>query len=104
MAKFTAHTAVHRESGTEFFAPGDDVPEWAEGKVGSHVTDAESEAAEGKGLDFTEAAEDPEATSEDSAAESEFIEADSETAEAPTEGPDFTAPAKPRRGRPRKAS
>lgn len=46
MAKFTAHTAVHGDSGTEFFAPGDTVPEWAVGKVGSHVTDEDSSPAD----------------------------------------------------------
>gem|GEM_PF-6391400 len=37
MTVFTAHTVVHAESGPVFFGPGDELPEWAVGRVGDHV-------------------------------------------------------------------
>ena len=36
MATFAAYVIVHGESGPVQFAPGDDVPEWADGLVGDH--------------------------------------------------------------------
>jgi hypothetical protein len=45
MSKFTAHVHVHEYDKdrnvvrTEVFAPGDDVPKWAEAHVGDHVHD-----------------------------------------------------------------
>lgn len=79
MAKFTVHTAVHGERGTEFFKPGDEVPEWAVGKVGDHVTDA--------GRTEPEADMDEDST-----------EADADKAED-TKAPDFTAPRRQTRAR-----
>ena len=44
MATFAAHVIVHGESGPVQFAPGDEVPEWADGLVGDHVlTEPQSE-------------------------------------------------------------
>lgn len=61
MAVFTAHTVVHRDSRPVFFAPGDEVPDWAVDRVGDHViesgakpeprTDAKPDAKPGP--DFT---------------------------------------------------
>lgn len=87
MTKFTAHTAVHGDGGTVFFAPGDTVPDWAADKVGSHVTDASQPAQESPKQD-------------------EAVDAAEDATSAPTEddnlAPDFTA--KPaRRGRPKRS-
>lgn len=82
MPKFTAYTAVHGGSGTEFFAPGDEVPEWAE--VGAHVTDADAPAVKAEPAGKDDGGEPKPERSDDA--------------------PDFTAPAKPTRGRPRKSA
>ncbi|SDK79312.1 hypothetical protein [Arthrobacter sp. ok362] len=98
MATFAAHVTVHGESGPVHFAPGDELPEWAEGLVGKHCLEAEAEI---DAPDFT-APENPPAgdADGDTAAEGD-VDADvsgEEEPEAPTDAPDFTAPA-PRRGR-----
>lgn len=36
MATFAAYVIVHGETGPVQFAPGDELPEWAEGLVGDH--------------------------------------------------------------------
>lgn len=82
MPKFSAHVVL---MGPDYravsFAPGDEVPGWAE--VGEHVIAAED----------AEPAPDP--------VEPEADGDDPEPEPVPDEAPDFTAPA-PRRGRPRK--
>lgn len=78
MAKFTAHTAVHGERGTEFFKPGDEVPEWAADKVGDHVTDVGGDAAD---------------EGEETAGEADSDES------LDAEAPDFTAPKRQTRNR-----
>lgn len=80
MAKFTVHTAVHGERGTEFFKPGDDVPEWAVGKFGDHVTDAKA----------------PDSKATDSEPESDD---EGDDAKPATKAPDFTAPRQTRQRR-----
>lgn len=64
-------------------APGDDVPEWAEGRVGEHCFASEVD---------TDEVED---AADVAAPEAKRVAKSADTA------PDFTAPA-PRRGRPRK--
>lgn len=45
--KFNAYVAVHKDpADTVWFAPGDDVPDWAEGLVGDHVIAGAHEADE----------------------------------------------------------
>ncbi|MEV8149949.1 hypothetical protein AB0O52_17615 [Arthrobacter sp. NPDC080073] len=87
------------------FAPGDELPEWAEGLVGKHclVPEVGTDAS-----DFTDGGADGESSSEgadsdpaDDAGKGDG-EGDDVDPAAKTDAPDFTAPAA-RRGRPRKA-
>lgn len=41
MAVFAAHVVLMRDFQAVTFAPGDDLPEWAEGLVGDHVLTAD---------------------------------------------------------------
>ncbi len=116
MATFAAHVFVHGESGPVHFAPGDELPEWAEGLVGKHclVPEVETEAPdfttggadggqsnpEGDGGDPD--VDDADKGDEDGEGEGDAGESDDVDSAAKTDAPDFTAPA-PRRGRPRKA-
>lgn len=77
MTKFAVHTIVHRDGMPVAFAPGDELPGWAEGMVGDHCLTSEE------------------------AKPAKAVRADPKRDEAEPAGPDFTAPA-PRRGRPRK--
>lgn len=86
MAVFATHVVLSRGFQAVRFAPGDELPEWAEGKVGSHCLAPEDSD--------TEEAVEPETGIDPDAEESD------EEPE-PDAAPDFTAAA-PRRGRPRK--
>lgn len=93
---FGIHFAMHDDTGClRQWVPGDEVPVWAESRVGDHclmlppsddpVVDADDDQPD------IEPPAEPEAVAEDPAEPSEDV--------APL---DFTAPAKPARGRPRK--
>ncbi|WP_028265930.1 hypothetical protein [Arthrobacter sp. MA-N2] len=115
MATFAAHVFVHGESGPVHFAPGDELPEWAEGLVGKHCLEPEAVDEvpvftapnvppagdeEGNGSDSEGAGDndqDGEGEGDDDTDESDDVDP-----AATADAPDFTAPA-PRRGRPRKA-
>lgn len=118
MATFAAHVFVHGESGPVHFAPGDELPEWAEGLVGKHclvpevetgVPDFTAGGADGGQSDPEGTGGDPDADDADKAddgeeegeGEGDAGEIDDVDPAAKTDAPDFTAPA-PRRGRPRK--
>lgn len=81
MSVFSVHTVVHRDGQAVQFAPGDELPDWADGKVGAHCLVPEDSKPANDGPEL-----DPEPA------------APSETG---TAAPDFTSAA-PRRGRPRK--
>lgn len=83
MSVFTVHTIVQRDGLSVSFAPGDELPDWAVGKVGDHCLDSDQPASKSSST-RTESAEEAE------------MEAPKSTA-----APDFTSSA-PRRGRPRK--
>ena len=79
MSVFTVHTLVHRDGLPVAFAPGDELPDWAVGKVGDHcLADTGSKPRPAP------------------AAESTPEPADDKPV------PDFTKPAPARRGRPPK--
>lgn len=83
MSVFTVHTIVQRDGLSVSFAPGDELPEWAESKVGAHCLDSDQSAAKSRPA-RTEPTEEAEPVAPKSA-----------------DTPDFTSAA-PRRGRPRK--
>lgn len=109
----TTHVSLWDPSGDlAVLAPGTELPEWAEGRIGDHClepeaetevpdfTDADaegSEGADGDPADDTDKADDGEEAGEGKADEGDDVDP-----AAKTDAPDFTAPA-PRRGRPRKA-
>lgn len=106
MAIFKVYTAVHRGMESVHFAPGDELPEWAVGLVGDHclrsaeVTPVTELRAE-HGPELVNFDEPGKVLTSDEAAE---LLAAGEAADAePAAAPDFTAPAKPARGRPRKS-
>ena len=82
--KLIAHVSLWADNGSVVsFAPGDELPDWAEGKVGAHCLD--SGAPDAKiGASRVDPSEEAEPESPKS-----------------TATPDFTSAA-PRRGRPRK--
>lgn len=92
MAVFATHVVLMRDFQAVAFAPGDELPEWAEDLVGAHCLEPEADAdgAEGEG------AEDPEPEADEGDAEVE------EPTPAPADAPDFTAPAPRRNSRTRK--
>ncbi|WP_284763393.1 hypothetical protein [Arthrobacter sp. efr-133-R2A-63] len=117
MATFAAHVFVHGESGPVHFAPGDELPEWAESLVGKHclVPEVETDAPDFTAGGAEDGESNPEGTDSDPAddadkgnddgdkeGEGKTDEGDDFDPAAKTDAPDFTAPA-PRRGRPRKA-
>lgn len=82
-----AHVSLWAANGDMVtLAPGDELPEWAEGRVGEHCFELDAEPAE---------VEDAVNTAD---ADEVDVKAPAKSKEA---APDFTAPA-PRRGRPRK--
>lgn len=82
MKKFTVNTWLKKGLDRVDFAPGDEVPKWAEELVGDHVwTDGKDEAA---------ASEAPEAETDEDPAEDAT---EPETAKDAPEGADFTRPA-----------
>lgn len=89
MAVFATHVVLMRDFQAVSFAPGDELPEWAEGLVGAHCLEPE----DGTDADTEDADEDqdPETESEEKSAD------DEEPSAAPTDAPDFTAPAPVRR-------
>ena len=87
MPKFITAVQVNTGDGSHVgFLPGDTVPEWAVGKVGSHVHDGVAT---------------PEADVEDPVVED--VEGDAPATPEADVAPDFTKPAPAKRGRPRKA-
>lgn len=97
MATFAAHVIVHSETGPVPFAPGDELPEWAEGIVGKHCL--ETKAVVTDAPDFTALENAPVADAGEGEGAADSVgEVD---ASVVTDAPDFTAAA-PRRGRPRK--
>lgn len=93
MAVFATHVVLMRDFQAVAFAPGDELPEWAEDLVGAHCLEpeaAEADGAEGEG------AEEPEPEADEGDAEGE------EPTPAPADAPDFTAPAPRRNTRSRK--
>lgn len=96
----TAHVSLWAENGALVnLAPGDELPEWAEGKVGDHCLTLPTEAIAEPEVE----SENPEAENADPDDEGDAEDAPASEVKGakPTEAPDFTAPA-PRRGRPRK--
>ncbi|MGM7776131.1 hypothetical protein ACSVHC_08950 [Arthrobacter sp. KNU-44] len=99
------------------FAPGDELPEWAEGLVGKHCLEPEVETdapdftaggaeggesnPEGADGDLADDADKGDADGEEEG-EGKADEGDDVDPAAKTDAPDFTAPAPPP-GRPRKA-
>lgn len=90
---FGIHFAMHDDTGClRQWVPGDEVPVWAESRVGDHcLMLPPSEDDDGDTAPGIEPPAEPEADAEDPAEPAEDA--------APL---DFTAPAKPARGRPRK--
>lgn len=88
MAIFATHVVLMHEFQAVSFAPGDELPEWAEGMVGAHCLEPELDSED----------------DEDSDADAEEAESEAEdSAPAAESAPDFTgATPAPRRGRPRK--
>ena len=61
--KFNAHVAVHKDPAeTVWFAPGDDVPDWAVDLVGDHVLEGNEDDTEDVRLTDPENEEDDPAT------------------------------------------
>lgn len=94
MTKFAAHTMVHDGLTSHSFAPGDELPEWAEGLVGEHVLErqdpADSEDAEGS--------DESDASDQDQGDDSgEDADGESKDQDPADDQPDFTAPAPARR-------
>ena len=88
MAVLSAFVSLWDESGSVVtLAPGDVLPDWAVGRVGSHCLDADAPAE-------PEPDEVPVAAEAESAPELEPVESDA--------APDFTGTTPVRRGRPRK--
>lgn len=82
MAKFSKHVPVHDGFNTVWFAPGDEVPEWAADKVGDHVIISTASKSTKETTQDAEPKVDEKAESQD--------------------GPDFTKPAEPKRRNTRK--
>lgn len=84
MPKFTCHTSALKGTSAVFFTPGQDVPGWALPLVGDHVHDG------GK-------------TKRETTRTKDTPPAGKDTTGSPTDDgqPDFTAPAKPARKKPR---
>lgn len=118
MPKFTCHVVLKRGLESIEFAPGDELPSWAVGLVGTHALNAEEAAPD---ADPSEPDADPldedanpdagsGANPDNSETDGDAADTDSGdvTAEAGSElatadsAPDFTKPAPAKRGRPRK--
>jgi hypothetical protein len=100
MAVFATHVVLMRDFQGVAFAPGDELPEWAEDLVGAHCLEPETESASDSVDDEEESDTDPDPESEPEGDESE---ASGEEATAPAgDAPDFTAPAPRRNSRSRK--
>ena len=100
MPKFVVHTHVKNGFESFAFAPGQEVPDWAIDKIGSHVHDGANLAfpepvAEPAGLTAVEPV--PEVVAEPAG-----LTAVEPVPEVVAE-PDFTQPAPAKSGRPRKA-
>jgi hypothetical protein len=93
MAVFATHVVVMRDFEAVKFAPGDELPEWAEALVGAHclVPEAEPDSDSDNAGD---ADGEPDTDEDDVEAE--------EPTPAPADAPDFTAPAPRRNSRTRK--
>lgn len=93
MTTFQVYTTVHDGLTSHNFAPGDELPEWAEDLVGAHCLEPEAEIAAEPHDDSTDAGgdSDPEPDADEEEAGGE------EPVPAPADAPDFTAPAPARR-------
>lgn len=89
MAKFIAHCFVHKGLESIRFAPGDDVPDWVIGKVGSHVIDDADTPAQS---DTSDDEDTSESTAQDEASE-ETPDAVEDESPGKEDEPDFTKPA-----------
>lgn len=106
----TAHVSLWDESGTVVtLAPGDELPEWAEGSVGEHCLAPDLEPNDVEEESDGAASEDEESTPDDSDTGGETEEVHTDDADDPkpeakskaTDTPDFTSSA-PRRRQSRK--
>ena len=97
MAFFGVHVVLPHGCDYVQFAPGDEVPDWAVELVGEHCLAADSELPE------PDDSEDPDREPQPPADNEHVAEGAEKFPKAPPAGPDFTAPAKPVRGRPRKS-
>lgn len=108
MAKFSTHTFVHDGLVSHSFAPGDEVPGWADGLVGPHVL------VHGVNADHVEEEEDTPSDAVTPAGTEDELDGDADSesndeSKSDTEvskpkaaaAPDFTGSA-PRRRQPRK--
>ena len=102
MAVFATHVVLMRDFQAVAFAPGDELPEWAEDLVGAHCLEPEAEIESDS--DDVESEADGDADPDpdpESNPDEEMSEGEEPTA-APSDVPDFTAPAPRRNSRPRK--
>lgn len=103
MAFFGVHVVLPHGCDYVQFAPGDEVPDWAVGLVGDHCLAEVFPGAEIRGEHGPELVNFDEPGKVFTSGEAaELLTAGGADTE-PVAGPDFTAPAKPARGRPRKS-
>ncbi|MFF1382775.1 hypothetical protein ACFVWT_04335 [Arthrobacter sp. NPDC058288] len=98
MAVFATHVVLMRDFQAVAFAPGDELPEWAEGKVGDHCLVPEPEASDADGSGTQDAAEDEDPAEDQTDSETDEPESEDEPQAPAADVPDFTAPAPVRRG------
>ena len=85
--RLTGYTTLFGPDGLVTLAPGDELPDWAHGKVGDHLLDGSAPQAP--------------AAKADPKAEDDEGEPDDAEDETPDDAPDFTKPA-PKTRRPRR--
>ena len=85
--RLTGYTTLFGPDGLVTLAPGDELPDWAHGKVGDHLLD-------GSATQAPAAKADPKAKDDEG-------EPDDAEGETPDDAPDFTKPA-PKTRRPRR--
>ncbi len=92
--KLSAHVALTHGLDLVRFAPGDDLPEWAEGLVGEHALEPEKTKVGTAEVEVTADDDDEDVLGEPSEVEKVVSE---------EQGLDFTKPARRGPGRPRKS-
>jgi hypothetical protein len=95
MAVFATHVVLMRDFQAVRFAPGDGLPEWAEGLVGAHCLEPETGFEPGSADVDTDV--DPDPKQEQDPEPDETDPDEDEPSPAPAAVPDFTAPAPVRR-------